>query len=56
MVNFGEKLREYRRVLIVARKPTKDEFVSATKICAAGIAFIGAIGFVIFMAFLFTGI
>lgn len=55
MINIREKLREYRRVLIVASKPGKDDFVSAAKICAAGIALIGVIGFAIFLAFLFAG-
>ena len=56
MVNLRERWGKYKRVLIVSRKPSKDEFLKATKICAAGMVFIGLIGFAIFLAFLFTGI
>ncbi len=56
MLGMKERIRQYMRVLTVARKPTKDEIVIATKICAVGIVFIGIIGFVIFLAFLFAGL
>lgn len=49
-------IRRHSRVLQIARKPGKDEFVSSSKICALGIAVIGAVGFVIFLAFILTGI
>lgn len=47
---------EWMRVLQIARKPTKDEFVSSSKVSAAGIAIIGAIGLVIFLVFIGLGI
>jgi len=50
------KLREYRRVLMVARKPDKDEFLTSSKISALGMLIIGAIGFVIFIGFILVGI
>jgi|Deesub1362A_J573_1020465.scaffolds.fasta_scaffold00052_67 protein transport protein SEC61 subunit gamma-like protein len=43
------KLREYIRVLRYARKPSKDEFYMVSKIAAAGILFIGLIGFVVYL-------
>ena len=51
--NFDIKalLRQYRRVLFITRKPSKDEFTGAGKICLIGIFLIGAIGFGIFLAF-----
>jgi len=49
-------LRKYARVLQIARKPGKDEFVNSSKICALGIALIGVVGFAIFIAFILTGI
>jgi len=49
-------LRRYARVLQIARKPGKDEFVSSSKICALGIAVIGVIGFAIFLVFIMSGI
>ncbi|MEM5797793.1 MAG: protein translocase SEC61 complex subunit gamma [Candidatus Aenigmatarchaeota archaeon] len=51
-----EKFREWKRVMSVARKPDKDEFLTSAKICALGITIIGIIGFVIFLIFIFTGI
>jgi protein transport protein SEC61 subunit gamma-like protein len=46
----------YKRVVEVSRKPTKDDFVSSSKITLTGIALMGVIGFVIFIAyFLVTG-
>ncbi len=56
MVSLREKVREWRRILQVARKPTKDEFVLSLKICAVGIVLIGLIGFVIFITFILLGI
>ncbi len=49
-------LRRYARVLQIARKPGKDEFVSSSKICALGMAVIGVVGFAIFLVFILSGI
>ncbi|MBI4173864.1 MAG: protein translocase SEC61 complex subunit gamma [Candidatus Aenigmarchaeota archaeon] len=54
--NVQERLREYRRVLQIARKPTKDEFFASSKVTSIGIALIGLIGFLIFLAFIISGI
>ncbi len=51
-----EKLREWKRVMQVARKPGKDEFMISAKICSLGILLIGIIGFVIFLIFVLLGI
>lgn len=56
MPNILAKIKEYRRVVQVARKPSKDEFVSSGKICVIGILLIGVIGFIISMAFILGGI
>jgi protein transport protein SEC61 subunit gamma-like protein len=55
-MSVKDKLREYRRVLQIARKPGKDEFISASKISALGIALIGFIGFVIFIIYILSGL
>ena len=39
---------KYGRVLRMARKPTPEEFRKAATIAAIGIAFLGAIGFLVF--------
>jgi protein transport protein SEC61 subunit gamma-like protein len=51
-MDIRENIRKYRRVLQISRKPGKEEFLTSTKICALGIALIGFIGFVIFLAFI----
>jgi len=49
-------LKRYMRVLQIARKPGKDEFVSTAKICALGMLVVGLVGFAIFVAFVIMGI
>lgn len=51
---FGKiknKLSEYRRVIAVASKPDKEEFVSSVKITGFGILLIGVIGFIIYLTY-----
>lgn len=43
-----ERLVQYKRVLIIARKPDKEELMYIAKICAIGIGLVGIIGFVIY--------
>ena len=56
MVNIRGTLKQYSRVLQIARKPSKDEFITAGKISALGLFVIGLIGFAIFFIFIFTGL
>ncbi|MBL7160922.1 MAG: protein translocase SEC61 complex subunit gamma [Candidatus Aenigmarchaeota archaeon] len=51
MPDIKTKLREYRRILQIARKPGKDEFVTSAKVTSIGLLVIGIIGFVIFLIF-----
>lgn len=46
-LRFKEFLQECRRVLLVTKKPTKDEFKTIFKISGIGILVIGAIGFLV---------
>ncbi len=55
-MDIKETIRRYRRVLHIARKPSKDEFIASSKISAIGIALIGAVGFAIFVVFILSGI
>jgi protein translocase SEC61 complex gamma subunit len=43
-----EMLESYKRVLIVARKPDKEELIRTAKICLIGMGLIGLIGFIIY--------
>lgn len=45
------KYSQYKRVLSVARKPDKEEFIKSTKITGAGIILIGVLGFIIFLIY-----
>ena len=42
---------KYGRVLRMARKPTPEEFRKSSSVAAIGILVLGALGFVIFLAF-----
>ena len=55
-IDIKSKLLEWKRILQVARKPDKHEFVLSSKICTLGIVVIGVIGFAIFLAFAFLGL
>lgn len=45
------RIANYKRVISVAQKPSKEEFLSSAKITGGGIAFIGIIGFIIFLIY-----
>lgn len=49
-------LKNCIRVLKVTRRPTREEYLSASKITGLGIIIIGLIGFAIFLIFHFAGI
>ncbi len=51
-----QKLEEYARVLKITRKPTKEEYSISAKITGFGILLIGAIGFVIYLIAIYSGI
>lgn len=51
-----EKLRNYKRVLKIASKPSKEEFLSAARICAIGMSLIGTIGFAFYLISLLVGL
>ena len=49
-------LSDYLRVLSIARRPTKDEFLKIAQLTGIGIIAIGLIGFVITFIFQIIGI
>ena len=55
-LNIKEKLRNYKRILSIAKKPTGEDFLETSKMCAIGIALIGMIGFVLYMIAILLGI
>jgi protein transport protein SEC61 subunit gamma-like protein len=48
--NIGPTIRSYFRILKLARKPTRKEFLTIAKVAAVGILAIGVIGFIFFIA------
>ena len=46
-LRFKEFIVECKRVLIVTKKPTNEEFKTIFKVAGLGILIIGAIGFII---------
>jgi protein transport protein SEC61 subunit gamma-like protein len=47
--NWSKKLKEYIRILKLARRPKRDEFFKTSKIAGAAIALIGLIGFTVYL-------
>jgi protein transport protein SEC61 subunit gamma-like protein len=46
--DWSKKLKEYIRILKLARRPKRDEFFKISKIAGAAIALIGLIGFTVY--------
>lgn len=44
-------IANYKRVINVARKPSKEDFISSAKITGSGILLLGIIGFIIFLLY-----
>ena len=55
-MDIRAKLRDYLRVLKIARKPSRSEFTSSAKVTSLGLLVIGAIGFAIFLVFILLGL
>jgi protein transport protein SEC61 subunit gamma-like protein len=45
-----QKIGEYRRVLTLTKRPTREEFSTIAKVAAIGIVIIGVAGFLIYLA------
>ena len=50
--DIRKKLREYYRVLLITKKPDKQEFMGVVKVTGLGIVLIGTIGLIIMTAFM----
>ncbi|HIJ98826.1 TPA: protein translocase SEC61 complex subunit gamma [archaeon] len=46
-MGLKEKIEEYKRILLIAKKPTSFEFKTILKITGIGVIIIGIIGFII---------
>jgi protein transport protein SEC61 subunit gamma-like protein len=49
-------IENYKRVLIVAKRPDREELILITKICLIGMGIIGFIGFIVYvLSIIFIG-
>lgn len=48
-MNIRNIIERMRRILLVASKPDKDEYLQSAKITGIGVVLIGIIGFIIFL-------
>ena len=55
-LNLKERLESYRRVVVIAKKPTSEDFSEVTRIVSIGLVIIGALGFVIYLISLLIGL
>ncbi len=54
-LKIREKLDKYIRILKIARKPDKSEFLDTTKVCIIGSLIIGIIGFIFYLISIWIG-
>ncbi|MEM5793326.1 MAG: protein translocase SEC61 complex subunit gamma [Candidatus Aenigmatarchaeota archaeon] len=48
-LNIKERLQQYKRILILARKPTKGEIKRVSKICLISFLIMGSISFIFYL-------
>ena len=48
-LNLKEKIQQYKRILILARKPTKEEVKRVSKICLISFFIMGSISFIFYL-------
>lgn len=44
-----EKIKNYIRVLKLVKRPTREDYLDAVRICSIGALIIGIIGFIIYL-------
>ncbi|MBN2095582.1 MAG: protein translocase SEC61 complex subunit gamma [Candidatus Aenigmarchaeota archaeon] len=44
-------LGQCKRIMTIATKPSKSDYLSLSKVVAAGVALIGALGFLLYLLF-----
>ncbi|MBW6451307.1 MAG: protein translocase SEC61 complex subunit gamma [DPANN group archaeon] len=55
-MSIKNKLKDFKRVLNITKKPSKAELSMSIKITGIGILLIGLVGFVIYIFAMITGI
>ncbi len=54
-MNLKGTLENYIRILSIAKKADKEEFLDTVRVCGIGIALVGSIGFMFYLASVFVG-
>jgi protein transport protein SEC61 subunit gamma-like protein len=54
--SLGRFMEDSKRIFIVSKKPTKEEYKRMALIVALGIVLIGIIGYVIYLVFALTAL
>ncbi|MBI2542957.1 MAG: protein translocase SEC61 complex subunit gamma [Candidatus Aenigmarchaeota archaeon] len=54
-MKIAEALQNYIRILRIAKKADKGEFMETVRICGIGIALVGTIGFLFYVISVFIG-
>ena len=54
-MNIKGTLQNYIRILSIAKKADKEEFLNTVRICGIGIGIVGAIGFVFYFVSVLIG-
>jgi len=47
--SITNSVKQYIRILQLTRKPSKEEFLTISKVAGAGIILIGVIGFIVYL-------
>ncbi len=57
VLRIKRQLKEFKRIINISRKPSKEEYMNIVKICSLGVLLIGGIGFIIQIIYqLFGGV
>lgn len=54
--NIKERLENYKRILMVTKKPSWSDFTFVTKICAIGTLIIGVLGLALYLVAVVLGL
>jgi len=54
--NIKERLENYKRILMVVKKPNLSDFSFVARICAIGIGIIGVVGLALYLVAILLGL
>lgn len=54
-MNLKERFQNYARILSIAKKADKEDYLDTVRICGIGIAVVGSIGFFFYIVSILVG-